>query len=90
MEEITKEAINYTRKSLIKEIVANYLEYNQYDEVKIRKKIDTMYYGAFQHKAMKETKNYDEYELRLKELFENYKNNNDFNAIIEEVLSEYR
>lgn len=66
------------------------MEYNQYDEAKIRKRIDTMYYGAFQHKAMKETKGMEEYELRLKQLFENYKNDDDFKAIIEEVLSEYR
>ncbi len=90
MEKIIKEAINYTRKSLIEKIVANYMEYNQYDEAKIRKRIDTMYYGAFQHKAMKETKGIEEYERRLKELFENYKNNNDFNTIIEEVLLEYK
>ena len=90
MEKIVKEAINYTRASLIEKIVASYMEDNQYDETKIRKKIDTIYYGAFQYKAMKETKGIEEYELRLKELFENYKNNNDFNTIIEEVLSEYR
>ena len=90
MEKIIKEAINYTRASLIGKIVASYMEYNQYDEAKIRKKIDTMYYGAFQYKTMKETKNYDEYELRLKELFENYKNNDDFNTIIEEVLSQFK
>lgn len=90
MEKLLKASINYTRKSLIEEMVANYIEYNQYDEAKIRKKIDTMYYGAFQHKAMKETKGIEEYELRLKELFENYKNDDDFNAIIEEVLSQYK
>lgn len=90
MEELLKASINYTRASLIEKIVASYMEYNEYDEAKIRKKIDTMYYGAFQYKAMKETKGIEEYELRLKELFENYKNDDDFNAIIEEVLSQYR
>lgn len=90
MEELLKASINYIRRDIIEKIVASYMEYNQYDEAKIRKRIDTMYYGAFQHKAMNEAKGMEEYELKLEQLFENYKNSNDFNAIIEEVLSEYR
>ena len=87
MEEIIKEARNFRRTDIIEKIVALYMEYNEYDEAKIRKKIDDMYYGAFQHKAMHETKGMEEYELKLEELFENYKNDNEFNTIIEEVLS---
>lgn len=90
MEEITKEARNLRRTDIIEKIVALYIEYNEYDEAKIRKKIDDMYYGAFQHKAMNEAKGMEEYERRTKELFENYKNDNEFNTIIEEVLSQYK
>lgn len=45
MEKITKEVINFKRRDIIEKIVADYMEY---DEAKIRRKIDTIYYGAFQ------------------------------------------
>ena len=85
-----KEALNLKRKSQIEKIVAYYISYNEYDETKIREKIDDLYYGALQHRAIQETNGVGDFEPRLKELFENYKNDDDFNAIIEEVLVEYR
>lgn len=85
-----KEALNRKRKSTIEKIVTHYMNYNEYDEAKIRESIDICYLGAFQHKAIQEANGVGDFEPRLKELFENYKKDEVFNAIIEEVLAKYR
>lgn len=91
VERLAHESLNLRRRYIIEKIVASYLSNNEYDEAKIKKRIDDIYYGALQFKAMQESNGIEEYKAKLEELLENYKNiANEFNAIIEEVLAEYK